>query len=50
MWDQSDRLEPEDRRAYAEQVPALATLLSFQMALAFYKAIGSGSDSEEDSV
>lgn len=39
MRDQSSNLQGEDRKAYAEQV-----------ALAFYKAIGGGSDDEEDPI
>ena len=54
MREQSSNLQGEDRKAYAEQVrfysSEVFTLESYQpqVALAFYKAIGGGSDNEDE--
>ena len=64
MREQSSNLQREDRKAYAEQVSFFFSLsllsiqlyflnsqiLSPQVALAFYKAIGGGSDDEDDPI
>ena len=53
MREQSSNLQREDRKAYAEQVLfsfCNIAIFSRQVALAFYKAIGGGSEDEADPI